>query len=58
MEIFWHGCRLTKPILYQNIPEELEKAIQRNRENILITALLFNDKDILNKLRKKFKKFA
>ena len=46
-KFFGMAGRLTKPILYQNIPEELEKAIQRNRENILITALLFNDKDVL-----------
>ena len=46
-KFFGMAGRLTKPILYQNIPEDLEKAIQRNRKNILITALLFNDKDVL-----------
>lgn len=46
-KFFGMAGRLTKPILYQNIPKDLEKAIQRNRENILITALLFNDKDVL-----------
>lgn len=45
---FGMAGRLTKPILYQNIPEDLEKAIQKNRENILITALLLNCDDILS----------
>ena len=46
---FGMAGRLTKPILYQNIPESLEIAINKNRENILITALLFETKDILTK---------
>lgn len=39
---FGMAGRLTKPILYQNIKEDLEIAIKQNRENILITALLLN----------------
>lgn len=39
---FGMAGRLTKPILYQNIEEELENAIQKNRENLLITAFLLN----------------
>lgn len=44
---FGMAGRLTKPILYKEIPKDLEKAIQINRQNILITALLLENKDIL-----------
>ena len=44
---FGMAGRLTKPILYQNIPDKLEEAIQTNREKILITALLLNPNDKL-----------
>lgn len=40
---FGMAGRLTKPILYGNIPQDLEQLIQMNRENILVTALLFNN---------------
>lgn len=44
---FGMSGRLTKPILYGNISQELDKAIQNNRNNILITALLLNKEDTL-----------
>lgn len=44
---FGMAGRLTKPILYQSIPEDLETKIKQNRRNILITALLLNQKDVL-----------
>lgn len=45
---FGMAGRLTKPILYQSIPETLERQIETNRKNILITALLFNSMDKLS----------
>ena len=45
---FGMAGRLTKPILYKNIPEDLEIEIKQNRRNILITALLLNHKDIIS----------
>ena len=42
---FGMAGRLTKPILYQSIPETLERQIETNRKNILITALLLNSMD-------------
>lgn len=45
---FGMAGRLTKPILYQNIPDYLEKAINKNRESILITALLLQNGDFLS----------
>lgn len=47
---FGMAGRLTKPILYQNIPEELENAIKQNRQSILITALLLNEEETLSKI--------
>ena len=44
---FGMSGRLTKPILYGNISQELDKAIQNNRNNILITALLLNKQNTL-----------
>ncbi|MBR3199525.1 MAG: hypothetical protein IKG27_05895 [Bacilli bacterium] len=38
---FGMAGRLTKPILYDDIPEDLERLILKNRENILLTALLY-----------------
>lgn len=38
---FGMAGRLTKPILYDNLPEDLERLILKNRENILLTALLY-----------------
>lgn len=38
---FGMAGRLTKPILYDNIPEELETSIKKNRQNALITTLLY-----------------
>ena len=46
---FGMAGRLTKPILYQNIKEDLETAIHENRENILITAYLLNPKRNITK---------
>ena len=46
---FGMAGRLTKPILYKSIPEDLEKKIIKNRERILITAFLLNVKDQLSK---------
>ncbi len=46
---FGMAGRLTKPILYQNIPEDLENKIIKNRERILTTAFLLNIKDELSK---------
>ena len=46
-KFFGMAGRLTKPIIFQNIPLELEEMIRKNRENILITALLFNSEDVL-----------
>ncbi len=45
---FGMAGRLTKPILYQSIPETLERQIETNRKNILITALLLNSMDELS----------
>ena len=45
---FGMAGRLTKPILYRNIPEDLEEAINRNRDSILITALLLQNSDFLS----------
>lgn len=42
---FGMAGRLTKPILYDKIPQSLEKAIRKNRKNALITALLYNPKE-------------
>lgn len=42
---FGMAGRLTKPILYDDIPKELERLIKRNRTNALITALLYNSQD-------------
>lgn len=44
---FGMSGRLTKPILYGNISQELDKAIQNNRNNILITALLLNKQNTI-----------
>ena len=44
---FGMSGRLTKPILYGNISQDLDKAIQNNRNNILITALLLNKQNTL-----------
>lgn len=48
---FGMAGRLTKPILYSqvNIPEDLEMMIKKNRDNALITALLYNDSDIIER---------
>ena len=46
---FGMAGRLTKPILYDNIPEELDELIKENRKAILLTALLYNNKDIMSK---------
>ena len=48
---FGMAGRLSKPILYQDIPADLEKAIIKNRENMLITSLLLNSEDKLNKIK-------
>lgn len=48
---FGMAGRLSKPILYQDIPANLEKAIIKNRENMLITSLLLNSEDKLNKIK-------
>lgn len=45
---FGMAGRLTKPIIYQNIPLELEEAIKRNRQSILITALLLNPSEVIS----------
>lgn len=46
-KFFGMAGRLTKPILYQNLPTNLKESIKNNRRSILITALLFNTDDIL-----------
>lgn len=46
---FGMAGRLTKPILYGDIPEKLERLILRNRQNALITALLYNTDDEMSK---------
>ena len=38
---FGMAGRLTKPILYDQIPKDLEELILKNRQNILLTALLY-----------------
>ena len=48
---FGMAGRLSKPILYQDMPANLEKAIIKNRENMLITSLLLNSEDKLNKIK-------
>ena len=44
---FGMACRLTKPILYQDVPTRLDNAIKLNRERIARLALLYNPKDVL-----------
>ena len=46
---FGMAGRLTKPILYNDIPENLENLIIKNRQNALITALLYNTNDEIPK---------
>ncbi len=48
---FGMAGRLSKPILYQDMPANLEKAIIKNRENMLITSLLLNSEDKLSKMK-------
>ncbi len=48
---FGMAGRLSKPILYEDMPANLEKAIIKNRENMLITSLLLNSEDKLNKIK-------
>ena len=46
---FGMSGRLTKPILYGEIPEKLERLIMKNRQNILTTACLYNLNDQMTK---------
>ncbi len=46
---FGMAGRLTKPILYEDLKANLENLILKNRENILITALLFSKDNYMKK---------
>ncbi len=48
---FGMAGRLTKPILYEDIPESLETLIENNRRNALITSLLYNNSHVMDKKR-------
>lgn len=48
-EYFGMAGRLTKPILYDSIPSDLEKAIEENRKNLLMTALIYNENGVIEK---------
>jgi translocator assembly and maintenance protein 41 len=42
---FGMAGRLSKPIIYRDLPEDLENYILNNKQNVLITALLSTEKD-------------
>lgn len=46
---FGMAGRLTKPILYDNLPNDLENLIKKNRTNAIITALLYDSKTFIDK---------
>lgn len=46
---FGMAGRLTKPIIYEDIPKKLNDLIENNRKNALITALLYNSSNIMEK---------